>query len=160
METRSILRFFGLIGACFMLFCVGFAPAGADTVLEPQGPSSAPSHCCECPDTAAACYELMSLVACPAGIAVGQTITVPSNGDTDLVSFGIGVYSTLVGVSVGMVAEVYAWDGSQPTGSPLYTSPLTPLADYGSNAQEVLPIFETGGLQLQAGGQYIIAAST
>ena len=148
-----MLRFVSLICACFALLCIGFAPARADTVLEPQGPSF--SSLPECPDTAAACYEVESNHDFHPPAEVGQTITVPTNGDTDLVSFGIGVYTAPNAVPFGVVAQVYAWDGSQPTGSPLYTSLLTPLPTvYGF--QSVLPIFDTGGLQLEAGGQYII----
>jgi hypothetical protein len=80
---------------------------------------------------------------------VGQTITVPTNGDTDLVSFGIDVYNTPNAVPFGMVAQVYAWDGSQPTGSPLYTSLLTPLPTVDGVQSSVLPIFDTGGLHLR-----------
>jgi hypothetical protein len=155
MKPRSVLRFVSLICACFALLCIGFAPARADTVLEPQGPSSVPSSCCACPDTAAACYEPQANMDFHPPAEVGQTIAVPTNGDTDLVSFGIDVYTTPNAVPFGVVAQVYAWDGSQPTGSPLYTSLLTPLPTvYGF--QSVLPIFDTGGLQLEAGGQYII----
>jgi PEP-CTERM motif-containing protein len=155
MEARFLSRCFGLTGACCALLCVAFAPAWAETVLEPQGPSYGPSNIC--PDTAAPCYEPQTNIAFPYA-AVGQIITVPTNGDTDLVSFGISVYSPIVAVPVGMVAEVYAWNGSHPTGSSLYTSPLTQLPTQ-YVWQTVTPIFDTGGLNLTAGGQYIIFVS-
>lgn len=152
METRTLFRSFSLIGVCLALLCIGSGPGRADTVLEPQGPSYAAIP--ECPNKTLPCYAPQSNIANPAR-EVGQTITVPTNGDTDLVSFGIDVYTPSNGVPFGMVAQVYAWDGSQPTGSPLYTSPLTPLPKV-YDFQGVLPIFETGGLELEAGGRYII----
>jgi hypothetical protein len=160
MEKRSIARFLGptLTGACFGLLCIALAPARADTVLEPLGPSTVPANVAVvCPDTAAPCYEPNANVAFPDS-AVGQTITVPTNGDTDLVSFGIDVYSPSNALPVGMVAKIYAWNGSQPTGPSLYSSPLTPLSTP-YQWQSVSPIFETGGLRLTAGGQYVIFVS-
>jgi hypothetical protein len=115
------------------------APARADTVIEPQGD-----------------YELNTNVVIEG--AIGETIKAPSNGDTSLVSFAIGIVNDELSPSGdNLLAEVYAWDGGKATGPALYTSPLTPIATYLTDPTYApFPIFETGGINLTAGAEYVI----
>jgi hypothetical protein len=127
----------------FLILCAavlgGTAPARADTVIEPQGD-----------------YELNTNVVIDG--TIGETIKVPTNGDTSLVSFAIGIVNDeLSPSSSNLLAEVYAWDGSKATGLALYTSPLTPIATYLTDPTYApFPIFETGGINLTAGAEYVI----
>ena len=58
---------------------------------------------------------------------------------------------------------MYAWDGSEAIGPALYTSPLTPeltQTQFFEDNPSAAPvqIFETGGLNLEAGQEYVIFA--
>jgi hypothetical protein len=131
----------------FLVLCAALlagAAVRADTVIEPVAP----------PGDA---FEPNTNVAFPPRV-LGETITVPTNGDTSLVSFGFSVLTPAVAIPVGMVAYVYAWDGSEATGPALYVSALTPVGTpTGPDATfPPSPIFETGGLNLKAGREYVI----
>jgi PEP-CTERM motif len=134
------------VGSLILCAAILAGPAArADTVIEPVAPSGDAFE----PNTDLAIRPLV----------LGETIKVPTDGDTDLVSFGFAIFQPPPAVPVGMVAYVYAWNGSEATGPALYTSPLTPINDnvdattppYGP-----YPIFETGGLNLIAGQEYVI----
>jgi PEP-CTERM motif len=123
----------------FLILCaalVAGTAARADTVIEPQGEFV--------PGT-----NLPQLT-----YVVGETIQAPTNGDTSLVSFGVGVEFPVVAQPEFIQGEVYAWDGSEATGPALYTSPLEPFVAEYPNLPN--PIFETGGINLEAGGEYVI----
>jgi hypothetical protein len=83
----------------------------------------------------------------------GQTITI--TGSTQVLqsfSFEIGNCNA----AVAFRGEVYAWNGTQATGSSLFESPVTSLSA-GSGFQQVT--FTTGGVSL-APGTYVLFAST
>lgn len=89
-------------------------------------------------------------------LVVGETIKVPTNGDTSLVSFGFSIFAPSNDrPPFDMVAYVYAWNGSEATGPALYTSALTPLP-FVVFPLTPSPIFETGGINLEAGQEYVI----
>jgi hypothetical protein len=99
---------FGFLVLCAALLAAGTA-ARADTVIEPVAPSGDAFE----PDVFAAIVPLV----------LGETIKVPTNGDTALVSFGFAIFEPSNAIPVGMVAYVYAWNGSEATGPrPLYQS--------------------------------------
>jgi PEP-CTERM motif len=131
----------------FLILCAAIlaGPAArADTVIQPVAPSGDAFE----PNTNVAVAPLV----------LGETIKVPTDGNTDLVSFGFAIFEPSNAVPVGMVAYVYAWNGSEATGPALYTSPLTPISNGGETNPffEPYPIFETGGLDLIAGQEYVI----
>jgi hypothetical protein len=111
----------------------------AETVIQPQGD-----------------YELESDDVFTG--TIGETIRVPTNGDTSLVSFAIGIANSTGSLfRSNLLAEVYAWDGSEATGPALYTSPLTPIAIITNGSTFVpSPTFETGGINLTASAEYVI----
>jgi hypothetical protein len=124
----------------FLILCAtvlgGTAPARADTVIQPQGQFV--------PGTNVPQLEYV----------VGETIQAPTNGDTRLVSFGVAVEFPPQAQAEFIQGEVYAWDGSEATGPALYTSPLEPFVAEYPNLPN--PIFETNGINLEAGGEYVI----
>jgi hypothetical protein len=84
----------------------------------------------------------------------GQVITAPSTSDTVLKSFSF--YMNLPSTCT-FRGYVYAWDGSKATGSVLYESETRWTSGSG-DFEEVA--FETGGVALTPGAQYILFAST
>jgi hypothetical protein len=128
MDKPSIRQSLGRLVVCLALLDAASSPARADTVIEPQGD-----------------YELNTNVVIEG--AIGETIKVPTNGDTSLVSFAIGIVNDELSPSGdNLLAEVYAWDGSKATGPALYTSPLTPIATYLTDPTYApFPIFERAG---------------
>ncbi len=82
----------------------------------------------------------------------GQTITVPL-ADTTLNSFSVVMAS--VPATVVFRGEVYAWDGTKVTGANLYES--APMSTADANPQTIT--FNTGGITLTAGAQYVLFAT-
>jgi hypothetical protein len=88
----------------------------------------------------------------------GQTITVPTD-DTDLTSFSFFVN---LPTSVAFRAEVYQWDPTnhRAMGANLYESaPVHTQRTLNSDGYEEVR-FNTGGLQLMAGTQYVLFITT
>lgn len=83
----------------------------------------------------------------------GQTFTVPGV-QTVLTSF---TFEIKLPASVSFAGYVYAWNGAEATGPALYTSAATSTT--GSGNFEAIT-FNTGSLNLQAGSQYVVFAST
>jgi hypothetical protein len=93
---------------------------------------------------------------CPNTTTYGEVITIPS-GKTKLNKFIF--YVTDGGATGSMVVrgEVYAWDGSEATGSAVYESdPRT--VSYGDTDFHPMR-FNAGGAAVTAGSQYVIFAS-
>jgi hypothetical protein len=86
---------------------------------------------------------------------LGQAFIAPQYGtDPTLNSFGF----YLQGPSTEtMIGSVYAWNGKAATGPALYTSPVEALA--GTGGFDLIE-FNTGGIPLVTGQQYILIAST
>jgi len=82
----------------------------------------------------------------------GQTITVANDGQTQLDSFS---FEMNLPNGVQFRGYVYAWDGSKATGTQLFQSGLTTAP--GSGFDKIT--FNTGGIQLVAGQQYVLFAS-
>jgi hypothetical protein len=138
MDTSIVVRARGGLGFLMIFAALGMAatPArGGMTVLQPQGS-----------------FELNVNVAIPAD-AMGQTIKVPTNGDTNLTSFGFSIAAPSNFPGSAMMAELYAWDGQKPTGPNLFQSSITPIPQ---NNLGPIVIFNTGGINLQAGQEYVI----
>jgi hypothetical protein len=86
----------------------------------------------------------------------GQVVTVPSQDPVlDSFTFYINDF-TGSGTTVVFRGEVYAWDGTKATGPNLWEGAPRTLPLLGT-PQEVT--FNTGGVQLNAGQQYVIFAS-
>lgn len=83
----------------------------------------------------------------------GQTITIPTF-QTVLTSF---TFEIKLPSSVTFAGYVYAWDGAEATGPALFTS--APTNTTGSGNFEAIT-FNTGSLNLQAGTQYVLFASS
>ncbi len=86
---------------------------------------------------------------------MGQVVTVPSE-DPVLDSFTFYIKSFGSPSTIVLRGEVYAWDGTKATGPNRWEGPqrtLTPPSTF----QEVT--FNTGGVQLAAGQQYVLFAS-
>jgi hypothetical protein len=134
----------GFLAACAALLGLA-APAMAGTIVQPQGtyfyePKDVPNTF----DT---------------GIAIGETIRVPTDGDTSLVSFGISVAKpTNEPFSYQVMGELYAWNGTQATGPNLFQS-LPVSNGFPKLDAPPFPIFDTGGIDLVAGQEYVIFMS-
>jgi len=79
----------------------------------------------------------------------GQTFTVPTDGNSVLTNFTFSV-ETVDGTDYQ--AAVYAWDGSEATGSALFSTSTLSLP--GSFSFQTVNT-DTGNLTLQAGQQYV-----
>jgi hypothetical protein len=84
----------------------------------------------------------------------GETFTAPTNGDTDLTSFGFFIGSPYASGDIKLGAYIATWTGSD-AGTILYSSPET---DY-TNAGDAFLDFTTGGLDLTSGGSYVMFLS-
>jgi hypothetical protein len=82
----------------------------------------------------------------------GQTITVPTDNVLDSFSFYMDLPSNLT-----FSGYVFQWNGSSATGPELFKSVATTTT--GSGTFEHIT-FDTGGLALTAGQQYVLFAST
>ena len=85
----------------------------------------------------------------------GQTITAPTNGDTDLTDFTFTLNAPTSG-QIQSSAYVFAWNSTtdMATGSALFTSsPFDLKAGSGNNQ---LITINTGNLNLNAGQQYVL----
>jgi len=91
----------------------------------------------------------------PETATYGQSITVPVGPDTVLTDFTFQI-DGFSADPLTFKGYVFAWDGSKATGSALFTSPTTTVAS-GSGFNAVT--FNTGGVQLTAGSQYVLFAS-
>lgn len=87
----------------------------------------------------------------------GQTVTVPAV-DNVLDSFSFWL-DDLSGQTVDFAGYVMAWDGTRATGSVLWNS--TPLSTTNNGGQGGLEkfTFDTGGLSLTSGAQYVLFVS-
>ena len=83
----------------------------------------------------------------------GQVITAPANNDTKLNSF---TFFMNISGTVVVRGEVYAWDGQKATGPNLFESAPQTVSDTGG-FKEVT--FDTGGVQLVRGQQYVLFAT-
>jgi hypothetical protein len=84
----------------------------------------------------------------------GQVVTAPLTSDTVLKSFSF--YMNLPDTCT-FRGYVYLWDGSKAAGSALYESPTMSTTGSG-NFEEIT--FNTGGIALTPGYQYVLFAST
>jgi hypothetical protein len=91
----------------------------------------------------------------PSAATYGQTITVAADSGR-LVSFGFEMGNCRASGNVSVRGEVYAWDGSKATGSPLFESPTTAISGSGGIQ---LVTFYPGGLNLTPGA-YVLFATT
>lgn len=91
----------------------------------------------------------------PSAATYGQTITVAADSGS-LVSFGFEIGNCRASGNVSVRGEVYAWDGSKATGSPLFESPTTAIS---GNGGFQLVTFYPGGLNLTPGA-YVLFATT
>jgi hypothetical protein len=80
----------------------------------------------------------------------GETFTAPTNGDNNLQSFGFYMGSAYVAGDIQLSGYIATWTGTQ-AGSILYSSLMV---DY-ANTGDAFLSFNTGGLNLTAGGSYI-----
>jgi hypothetical protein len=94
---------------------------------------------------------------CPELSTFGQTITIPK-GRTILIQFSFWWRNDSSNLGSMVVrGEVYAWDGSKATGTPLWESePRTISYQDDSFHGEV---FETGGVAVTPGAKYVLFAS-
>jgi hypothetical protein len=84
----------------------------------------------------------------------GETFTAPTNSDTRLNSFGFYLGSPYAAGEIELSGYVATWTGTQ-AGAILYSSPMV---DYGNTGNAFLS-FNTGGLNLTGGGNYVIFLS-
>jgi hypothetical protein len=114
-------------------------PAPADTILQPTLPWF---------------YDTTRIFS---NLAFGETIKVPTNGDSRLLSFGLSIAKP-PNAAFEATAELYAWDGTKASGPNLYQSPLTQLHDSFAGLTSSPPgsIFQTGGVDLKPGAEYVI----
>jgi uncharacterized repeat protein (TIGR01451 family) len=87
----------------------------------------------------------------PAYATIGQVITVPAN---DVILDSFTFYPDLP-ATLAFQGEVYAWDGTMASGPNLFES--VPMATAGTGYEAVT--FDTGGVRLQAGQQYVLFVS-
>lgn len=83
---------------------------------------------------------------------IGQTFTVPTNGDTVLDSFTIFLRQSSAN-AIGFRGYLMAWDGGKATGPVLYES--SQEATFQRNVFSPFN-FVTGGINLLAGQQYVV----
>ncbi|MGC8712222.1 MAG: hypothetical protein ACP5RH_07495 [Leptodesmis sp.] len=83
---------------------------------------------------------------------IGQTFTVPTNGDTVLDSFTIFLRQNSAN-AIGFRGYLMAWDGGKATGPVLYES--SQEATFQRNVFSPFN-FVTGGINLLAGQQYVV----
>jgi hypothetical protein len=76
----------------------------------------------------------------------GQTFVVPG-GAPVLTSFSVNLGTSGIYSDDPFIFDIYAWDGSAPSGGPLFTTPIPPFASIG-------PQFE-GALSLIEGASYL-----
>jgi len=84
----------------------------------------------------------------------GETFTAPTNGDTNLQSFGFYMAGPWSAGDVVMSAYIATWTGTQ-AGTILFSSPSVDYANTGSDFLS----FNTGGLDLTGGGTYVMFLS-
>jgi hypothetical protein len=126
-----------LIATMVLSLLLATGVALADTVIDTTPQHAGGAVCCFMADTTN---------------TYGQVITAPAN-DTQLDSF------TFLMATFGTVVfrgEVYAWDGEKATGPNLYESAPRTVSD--SNGYEEVT-FDTGGVQLIPGQQYVLFAT-
>jgi hypothetical protein len=88
----------------------------------------------------------------------GQTVTIPAS-DTVLKNFSIWLDDFVNPDFVDFAAYVMEWDGAKATGSILYQSaPMSTTNNGGADGLEKFT-FNTGGLNLIAGSQYVLFIS-
>lgn len=88
----------------------------------------------------------------------GQTIVVPG-GDNVLDSFTVWMDDYAGGDSIDFAGYVMAWDGVKAVGSVLWSSmPLSTTNSGGADGWEQFT-FNTGGLSLTSGSQYVLFVS-
>jgi hypothetical protein len=84
----------------------------------------------------------------------GELFTAPSNGDTNLTSFSFYMGSPTAPGNILLGGYIATWDGNH-AGSLLYSSPQY---NYDNNGHEQIS-FDTGGVNLQGGAQYVMFLS-
>jgi hypothetical protein len=84
----------------------------------------------------------------------GQTVSVPLNGNSVLESF---TFYMKIPNTLAIRGEVYAWDGTRAVGHNLFESPV--VNGFGTGSWYTYE-FDTGGLALIPGGQYVLFATT
>ena len=80
----------------------------------------------------------------------GETFSAPTNGDADLTKFGFYMGNPFVAGDIKLSGYIATWTGTQ-AGTILYTSPMV---DY-ANTGDFFLSFNTGGLNLTAGAEYV-----
>ncbi len=86
----------------------------------------------------------------------GEAVTAPNDGNDVLQSFTFYINNSS-GHSFNLQGEVYAWDGAEASGPNLWQGALQTVNSQ-SGFQTLM--FNTGGIQLTAGTQYALFAST
>jgi hypothetical protein len=87
---------------------------------------------------------------------LGQSITVPTDGNTTLHSFTLAFYEVATNYPVTYDSEVYAWNGTQAVGPQLYQSSPKTLSSAGGTEYDTF----TPNISLASGGSYVIFATT
>jgi len=129
------LKLRALGAACAILAATAATPATAATSIDTTGSFTSNWHPFGQPDTS----------------AYGQTFTVGS--DNVLNSFSLYLDGQ-VATPVNFTAYVYAWNGSEITGSALYTSANQLFSGSADNSPMEFA-FNTGALGLNSGSQYV-----
>ncbi len=84
----------------------------------------------------------------------GETFTAPNSADTNLASFSFWFAGAVNPGNIILGGYIATWDGTK-AGTLLYSSPMV---DYGNVGENNL-IFNTGGLNLNPGGSYVMFLS-
>jgi hypothetical protein len=139
MRSRRVLFTLALLG----LSCASTPVASAATSIDTTGAWNG--------------HTFVSPFGCPDTATFGQTITAPF-GDTVLDSFSFYMqgFGGRDGDTLVFRGEVYTWDGSRAIGPNVWEGAPGTLT-LTSTAQQVA--FNTGGVQLVAGRQYVLFAS-
>ena len=120
--------------------------------------ASLPSHAQTTIDTTPAWGgQSISFWGEPDTATFGQTFTAPT-GVISLSDFSFYLKDDTNGSNIPYNAYVYAWDGSEATGSALYTSALSSTGTLGSSFTKITT--NTGAVAVTPGTQYVAFFST
>jgi hypothetical protein len=148
LPSRTILR---TAGVAVAVFALGVATAGGIATATQPGKRHATINTKK--DWAS---FYITHFGCPSTTTYGQVITIPA-GKTSLNRFAFWMND--FGARGSMVArgELYAWDGSEATGSALFESKPRTISFHDHFAHR--EGFQTGGAAVNAGSQYVIFVS-
>ena len=86
----------------------------------------------------------------------GETITAPTGPNTQLNSF---LFEVDANTPLSFRGYVYAWDGSEAIGPALFSSSTVTVSPTANNNGFTAVTFNTGGINLTAGSQYVLFGS-